>query len=208
MPPKALSLRTQGRMLGSTTEGGILPSPSTKGGEVLLGEPGRVLLSHDEVEKLPTESVSFLTWTKCLYCNKEHYFVFLVWWSHTQSLPDGPCGCMYSYRTTFTHTLQRGVVTDSWIKGKQAANCFYYNITQKQNHQNKSGFLFLQRHAASLPNSIFCPELIQMIFNNTTWCGASVLYKTSTPLAIFSQLQEASCSEYFHHLKPCIPKSI
>lgn len=149
--------------------------------------------------------------SKSLYCIKNSIlFCFLGGLINMQSLPDHPpgwaCTALRPY-ATFTHTLQK-VVTHSWIKVSKLQNCFYYNITQKHNHQNKSFSVstrscsFFTWHSFVQNESKWHTQhdVVPMVFTSQ--------YKTSAPLAIFSQLQEASCSECLHDLKPCIHKCI
>lgn len=82
----------------------------------------RSLLSHMMKWKIANRVNFFLYWTKSLCYNKEHYyFCFLVWWWHkvSQTIPLG--WMCTATRAPFTHTMQRGVVTDGWTKGQQAA---------------------------------------------------------------------------------------
>lgn len=132
----------------------------------------RSLLSHMMKWKIANRVNFFLYWTKSLCYNKEHYyFCFLVWWWHkvSQTIPLG--GCVQPQEFPSHIQCREELLLMAEQKVSKLQNCFYYNIAQKQNHQNKS--LFLQHHVASLPDSIFCPEWIQMTLNDT-WCGASV----------------------------------
>lgn len=162
-------------MLKSTREGGILPPPSTKGGEKL---PGWVLLSpsHDN-ERLPRVNF-FPHCTKSSYCIKNTvFFCFLGGVINMQSLPDHPSGWAFTALrrpyATFTHTLQKEVVTHSWIKVSKLQNCFYYNITQKQPPEQ---VFFCYHEVMQLLHLAASFVQNESKWQDTTWCGASVFH--------------------------------
>lgn len=123
-------------------------------------------------EKLPTEWISFCTEQKVCATTRSTT-IFVSWYDDdtksTQTIPLG--GCVEPQELISRIHCREELLLMAEQKVSKLQNCFYYNIAQKQKHQNKS--LFLQNHVASLRDGIFCPGLIQMTLNDT-WCGASV----------------------------------
>ena len=160
-------------VLGSARGGGILPSPSTKGGQEL---PGRVPLLHVEVKNCPQKE--FLICTEEKVCTVTRITIILLSWcgdythqvSQTAHLGGG---IQLQELPSHIHRREELLLTAEETLSK-LQNCFYCSVTQKENHHKKSIFMFLQRHAASLLESIFWPQLIQMTLHDTTWCGTSV----------------------------------
>jgi len=154
-------------VLGSARGGGILPSPSTKGGQEL---PGRVPLLHVEVKNCPQKE--FLICTEEKVCTVTRITIILLSWcgdythqvSQTAHLGGG---IQLQELPSHIHRREELLLTAEETLSK-LQNCFYCSVTQKENHHKKSIFMFLQRHAASLLESIFWPQLIQMTLHDTT----------------------------------------
>lgn len=109
-------------MLGSISEGEILPSPPTKGEELLESS-----LSHDEVKNC--QQNFFLYCTKSLCYNREHYyFCFLVWQWHkvSQTIPLG--GCVQPQELPSHIYCREELLLMAEQKVSKLQNSFYYNM--------------------------------------------------------------------------------